>query len=178
MFGPSRYACACQCQFCSRCFCRYKLGLKGLRRARGLTQEDLAERSGLSADTIRRMEQGSFSPSMDTIGKLCHGLAARGAMPRVASRRNVRRGREAKTPLYRAYCKFWRQSHRRKGQARRREALHPGLLALARSTLLASYELGERDLSRELIDAIASLSDREQRIAFNLIKAIRGLGSG
>ncbi|PRP95038.1 hypothetical protein ENSA5_40360 [Enhygromyxa salina] len=56
-------------------------------------------------------------------------LAARGAMHRVASRRNVRRGREAKTPLYRAYCKFWRQSPRRRGQARRREALHPGLLS-------------------------------------------------
>ncbi|PRP97860.1 hypothetical protein ENSA5_30930 [Enhygromyxa salina] len=58
-------------------------------------------------------------------------LAARGAMHRVASRRNVRRGREAKTPLYRAYCEFWRQSPRRKGQARRREALHHGLLAVS-----------------------------------------------
>ncbi|PRQ03464.1 hypothetical protein ENSA5_14940 [Enhygromyxa salina] len=56
-------------------------------------------------------------------------LAARGAMHRVASRRIFRRAREAKTPLYRAYYKFWRQNHRRKGQARRREALHPGLLA-------------------------------------------------
>ncbi|PRP91118.1 hypothetical protein ENSA5_58550 [Enhygromyxa salina] len=56
-------------------------------------------------------------------------------MHRVASRRNFCRGREAKTPLYRAYCKFWRQSPRRKGQARRREALHPGLLVSPMSSM-------------------------------------------
>ena len=39
-----------------------------------MTQEALAERSGLSADTIRRLEHGSFSPSLDTLRKLCSGL--------------------------------------------------------------------------------------------------------
>ncbi len=39
-----------------------------------MTQEVLAERSGLSADTIRRLEHGSFSPSLDTLRKLCSGL--------------------------------------------------------------------------------------------------------
>lgn len=39
-----------------------------------MTQEVLAERSGLSADTIRRLEHGSFSPSLDTLRKLCAGL--------------------------------------------------------------------------------------------------------
>ncbi|PRQ04549.1 helix-turn-helix protein [Enhygromyxa salina] len=39
-----------------------------------MTQEVLAERSGLSADTIRRLEHGSFSPSLDTLRKLCGGL--------------------------------------------------------------------------------------------------------
>lgn len=47
------------------------------RRARGLTQEELAESCGLSADTIRRLEQGSFSPSLDTLRKLCMGLDLR-----------------------------------------------------------------------------------------------------
>jgi transcriptional regulator with XRE-family HTH domain len=47
---------------------------KDLRRVRGFTQEDLAERSGLSADTIRRAEHRSFSPSLKTIGKLARGL--------------------------------------------------------------------------------------------------------
>jgi transcriptional regulator with XRE-family HTH domain len=48
--------------------------IRSLRRARGLTQELLAERSGLSPDTIRRLEQASFSPSLDTLIKLCAGL--------------------------------------------------------------------------------------------------------
>ena len=48
--------------------------VRSLRRARGMTQEALAERSGLSADTIRRLEHGSFSPSLDTLRKLCSGL--------------------------------------------------------------------------------------------------------
>ena len=48
--------------------------VRSLRRARGMTQEVLAERSGLSADTIRRLEHGSFSPSLDTLRKLCAGL--------------------------------------------------------------------------------------------------------
>jgi transcriptional regulator with XRE-family HTH domain len=48
--------------------------VRSLRRARGMTQEALADRSGLSADTIRRLEHGSFSPSLDTLRKLCVGL--------------------------------------------------------------------------------------------------------
>jgi hypothetical protein len=55
-------------------------------------------------------------------------LAARGESPRVASRRDFRRGRGAETPLYRAYCKFRRHRPRRKDQARRREDFHHGLL--------------------------------------------------
>jgi transcriptional regulator with XRE-family HTH domain len=39
-----------------------------------MTQEVLAERSGLSPDTVRRLEHGSFSPSLDTLRKLCGGL--------------------------------------------------------------------------------------------------------
>ena len=46
----------------------------GLRKVRRLTQEDLAERSGLSTDTIRRLEHGSFSPGLATLKKLCVGL--------------------------------------------------------------------------------------------------------
>jgi transcriptional regulator with XRE-family HTH domain len=48
--------------------------VRSLRRARGMTQEVLAERCGLSADTIRRLEHGSFSPSLDTLRKLVAGL--------------------------------------------------------------------------------------------------------
>jgi transcriptional regulator with XRE-family HTH domain len=48
--------------------------VRSLRRARGVTQNALAQRSGLSADTIRRVEHGSFSASIDTLRKLCSGL--------------------------------------------------------------------------------------------------------
>ena len=44
------------------------------RKARGLTQDALAERSGLAVDTIRRLEHGSFSPSFDTLRKVCVGF--------------------------------------------------------------------------------------------------------
>ncbi|MFO7561584.1 MAG: helix-turn-helix transcriptional regulator [Enhygromyxa sp.] len=48
--------------------------IRGLRRARGMTQEVLADRSKLSPDTIRRLEHGGFSPTLDTLTKLCSGL--------------------------------------------------------------------------------------------------------
>lgn len=48
--------------------------VRRLRRGRGQTQEYLAERAGLSPDTIRRLEHGSFSPSLDTLRSLCRGL--------------------------------------------------------------------------------------------------------
>lgn len=53
---------------------RFGEHIRSLRRARGLTQEAVAERSGLSVDTVRRLEAGTFSPSLDTLRKLCAGL--------------------------------------------------------------------------------------------------------
>lgn len=49
--------------------------VRSLRRVRGVTQEALAERAGLSTDTIRRIEYGNFSPSLDTLTKVCRGLS-------------------------------------------------------------------------------------------------------
>jgi transcriptional regulator with XRE-family HTH domain len=48
--------------------------VKRLREVRRLTQEELAERSGLAADTIRRLEHQEFSPSLRTLRKVCKGL--------------------------------------------------------------------------------------------------------
>ena len=48
--------------------------VRRLRLSRSLTQEQLAERAGLSADTIRRVENGSLSPSLGTLTKLGTGL--------------------------------------------------------------------------------------------------------
>lgn len=48
--------------------------VRSLRRARGFTQAVLAERAGLSEDTIRRLEHGTFSPSLRTVNQLVGGL--------------------------------------------------------------------------------------------------------
>ena len=48
--------------------------VRSCRKARGYTQEKLAQTSGLSADTIRRLEHGSFSPSLETLRKLTKGF--------------------------------------------------------------------------------------------------------
>ncbi len=48
--------------------------VRSLRTSRSLTQESLAESSGLSVDSIRRIERGTFSPTLDTLAKLARGL--------------------------------------------------------------------------------------------------------
>ncbi len=53
---------------------RFGHHVKRLRNSRKLTQEELAERSELSVDAIRRIERGAFSPSLETLGKLSSGL--------------------------------------------------------------------------------------------------------
>ena len=53
---------------------RFGRHLHQLRTHRGLTQERLAERSDLSADAIRRLEAGTFSPTLQTLSKLVRGL--------------------------------------------------------------------------------------------------------
>jgi transcriptional regulator with XRE-family HTH domain len=83
-----------------------------------MTQERLADRGGLSADTIRRLEHGSFSPSLDTLTKLCTGLQ------------------------------------------------------ISRSTLFESFELGERDHTRELVDLLALRTRHEVEIATNMVRTL------
>jgi len=53
---------------------RFGVHVRTLRHARGLTQEELAERSTLSVDAVRRIERGAFSPSLETVNKLATGL--------------------------------------------------------------------------------------------------------
>ncbi len=53
---------------------RFGRYVRGQRRDRGLTQEQLAERCELSSDAIRRIEGGRLSPTLTTLGKLAHGL--------------------------------------------------------------------------------------------------------
>lgn len=53
---------------------RFGEHIRDQRKSRGLTQEQLAERSGLSVDAVRRIERGAFSPSLETVRKLSEGL--------------------------------------------------------------------------------------------------------
>lgn len=48
--------------------------IKSLRQSRGLTQEALAERSGLPQSHISRIESGQHSPSQKTLEKLTSAL--------------------------------------------------------------------------------------------------------
>jgi transcriptional regulator with XRE-family HTH domain len=97
---------------------RFGAHVRRLRRCRGLTQERLADRGGLSADTIRRLEHGSFSPSLDTLAKLCVGLS------------------------------------------------------LAISTLFETFELGESNKTRELVDLLATRTPHEVKLVTNLVRAL------
>lgn len=51
--------------------------IRRLRTDRLLTQEQLADRSGLSVDSVRRIERGELSPSLATVTKLARGLEIR-----------------------------------------------------------------------------------------------------
>lgn len=55
---------------------RGRLGarLKQLRKARRLTQEQLAERAGLSYKFIGEVERGRANPSLTTLGRLSEAL--------------------------------------------------------------------------------------------------------
>jgi transcriptional regulator with XRE-family HTH domain len=48
--------------------------LKALRMAAGLSQPELAKRSGISVGTIRNMEQGLRQPSWETVQKLAAAM--------------------------------------------------------------------------------------------------------
>ena len=49
--------------------------IKQLRKAKGMTQEKLAERADLTAEAVTRVERGVRIPTLRTLGKLAHGLS-------------------------------------------------------------------------------------------------------
>lgn len=51
------------------------LHLAGLRRAKGLTLVELAERSGVSRASLSRIEAGAVSPTAQTLGRLSTAMA-------------------------------------------------------------------------------------------------------
>jgi predicted transcriptional regulator len=48
--------------------------LKRLRRARGLTQQRLAVKAGVSLGYLQRLEVGTHDPRLSTLKKLARGL--------------------------------------------------------------------------------------------------------
>ena len=57
---------------------RYRLAsdLIGLRRARSMTQQQLAAASGIRQSEISRIESGNGNPTLKTIGALARALGA------------------------------------------------------------------------------------------------------
>jgi transcriptional regulator with XRE-family HTH domain len=53
---------------------RLGVKIKEFRKKRNMTQGVLAQRARLSVDTIRRLERGSFSPTLETLFRVCDGL--------------------------------------------------------------------------------------------------------
>ncbi|MDF7663475.1 helix-turn-helix transcriptional regulator [Bifidobacterium sp. ESL0763] len=53
------------------------VALMQARESAGLTQEDLAEESGVSRTTINRIEKGRISPSFRTLGTLAEAMGKR-----------------------------------------------------------------------------------------------------
>lgn len=53
-----------------------KLGarLKAIRKARGLTQESLAEKADLTPQYLSRLESGQQSPSLEAVARLAEAL--------------------------------------------------------------------------------------------------------
>lgn len=47
------------------------------RNALGLTQDDLAKAAGIDRKTVNRIENGHFSPNLDTFFRLCVALDVR-----------------------------------------------------------------------------------------------------
>ena len=48
--------------------------IRELRQRRGWTQEYTAKKTGLAADTIRRLEYGTFSPTVDKFLQVAEGF--------------------------------------------------------------------------------------------------------
>lgn len=51
--------------------------LRSLRLDAGLSQEELAKAAGIDRKTVNRIENGHFSPNLDTFFRLCVALNVR-----------------------------------------------------------------------------------------------------
>ena len=56
---------------------RFGATVRGLRRARGLSQRDLAQKAGLSYVYLNHLERGYRSPSLQAVIRIAEGLELR-----------------------------------------------------------------------------------------------------
>lgn len=64
------------------------VNVRRLRHARKMTQEELADRVGLSPRYIGSVERGNASPSVTVLGKLAHALSVEPAVLVTRAKRN------------------------------------------------------------------------------------------
>ena len=48
--------------------------IQRIRKERGMTQEDLADKSGISSNTVSRIERGLLIPALPTLIDICNAL--------------------------------------------------------------------------------------------------------
>lgn len=76
------------------------VNLRRLRHAKGMTQEELAERAGLSARYVGGIERADVSASVTVLGRVAEALEVEAAelVRSVASRPRKRAAAEAQNP--------------------------------------------------------------------------------
>ena len=50
--------------------------IQRIRKERGMTQEDLADKSGITSNTVSRIERGLLIPALPTLIDICNALGA------------------------------------------------------------------------------------------------------
>ena len=55
-----------------------------IRKAQGITQQDLADRTGIQRNHISRIEQGRYSVGFDTLQLIAEGLSRKDAVKQTA----------------------------------------------------------------------------------------------
>ena len=55
-------------------FKRVGQAIQRIRKERGMTQEDLADKSGITSNTVSRIERGLLIPALPTLIDICNAL--------------------------------------------------------------------------------------------------------
>ena len=55
-------------------FKRGRQAIQRIRKERGMTQEDLADKSGITSNTVSRIERGLLIPALPTLIDICNAL--------------------------------------------------------------------------------------------------------